>query len=316
MRRTIVLLLAACGPSVSVDDDGGEDTSAETTTDDPGTASSPTSATTATTQPTTVATTVMGDDSASDPTTTDATEGEDDVGEEGSATFITRPDGGVCSCECDVWAQDCPRGAKCTAWANDGGDTWNSVRCSDLDPTPMPVGASCVAQDSPVSGFDDCDLGAFCWDVDPVTLEGTCVPLCTGSEANPMCADGSSCYYAFDGVLNLCLPSCDPLAPNCSEDEVCASEGYGVFFSLFVCLPTPRFEPQALGESCAEDFLVCDDGLACVEPEHVPGCAGLGCCTLVGELSQMPLCPDASQTCIPFDDTMPDTGLCYCGVES
>src|SRR5262245_15971404 len=46
----------------------------------------------------------------------------------GGAMFVERPDGGG-SNECDVWAQDCPPGEKCMPWANDGGSSWNSLRC-------------------------------------------------------------------------------------------------------------------------------------------------------------------------------------------
>jgi hypothetical protein len=61
----------------------------------------------------------------------------------------------------------------------------------------------------------------MCWDVKPDTMKGTCVAQCTGSEAAPMCDADSSCFVSNDGVLNLCLPLCDPLAQDCPNENLC-----------------------------------------------------------------------------------------------
>ena len=58
-----------------------------------------------------------------------------------------------------------------------------------------------------MSGIDDCDLGSMCWDVDPETNMGTCVPLCTGTWAEPTCEDpGLQCSVIEPGVLAVCVP--------------------------------------------------------------------------------------------------------------
>jgi hypothetical protein len=309
MRRALLtIVLVACGPVLAPQDDG---TTGHATTS----TSALTTATTQTTATGSSAGTAIPTDEATsiEPTSNevDAT----DVDDESSAGhgFILEDVQGGGSVECDVWAQDCAVGNKCMPWANDGGDAWNATRCSPIDPTPAGIGDPCVVEDSGVSGFDDCGISAMCWDVDPVTLEGTCVQFCDGSEANPLCPEGLTCRIAFEGTLALCLPPCDPLLPMCAEDEACMYFGthYGAGFA---CLPTPPFVPAAYGEACDHYLQLCASGLACVLPEHVPSCADIRCCTTVGELSQMPVCPDAMQTCIPFDETMPDAGLCYCGV--
>jgi hypothetical protein len=198
-------------------------------------------------------------------------------------------------------------------WASDGGDAWNSTRCSPIDPDPAGIGDPCVVEDSGTSGFDNCDVSAMCWGVDPVTLEGTCVEFCSGSEANPQCPEGLACVVAFGGVVIPCLPACDPLAPACAPDEVC-SQALGHYDNQdpFVCLPIPPFVPRPYGMPCSE-LSICDAGLVCVDAPHVPGCADNNCCTLIGDLAAPPVCPDITQSCIPFE---PDTmeGLCYCGL--
>jgi hypothetical protein len=250
-------------------------------------------------------------------TTAETTSSETTDSDGDSGQFIMSPDGSCfasCGIVCDVWGQDCAEGDKCMAWANDGGNLWNSNRCTPIAPEPAGIGDPCVVEGNGVSGIDDCELGAMCWGVDPRTNEGTCVPMCTGSEANPICPDGLECQIASDGVLIVCLPSCDPLAPSCADDEVCAPlsdlSNEEVRFS---CLPIPPFEPQPYGSEC-DGLQVCDDGLLCVPEEHVPDCGGFACCTQLGDSLQMPSCPDESQTCIPLFESPPDPSTCFCGV--
>ena len=145
---------------------------------------------------------------------------------------------GHCS-QCDYWAQDCPDGEACKPWANDGSEVWNAHRCTAVDDAPDLPGEPCEAVDSGWSGIDSCDLGAFCWNVDPDTNTGTCVPQCEGTELEPICPEGTRCLISDGEALTLCLPACDPLAPDCDEgqgcypgsndDFVCLREGEGVF---------------------------------------------------------------------------------------
>lgn len=307
-RRVILALaLSGCGPTTAVDAASAGESTTDASASGDGTA--PTTTTTSASSP-------------SDPTTpldtgeAEVGPGSDDGTTESSTTggtFLVVPDGGVCSCECDPWSQDCPRGDKCVPWANDGGDAWNAVRCSPLDRRPAAVGAPCVMEDSRVSGRDDCGAGAMCWGVDPDTLEGTCVAMCTGSEAEPTCEDGLGCVIGFEGTVIVCLPPCDPLTPSCGAGEACMFTGSAPPFATFACMPIPPFVPGGYGETCTESELErCDTGLACVGADHVPGCEGDRCCTRLGAVAQMPMCPHVAQTCLPFDEAMPD-GLCFCG---
>jgi hypothetical protein len=193
----------------------------------------------------------------------------------GGVGFIMEPDGGGAMMECDPYAQDCAAGEKCMPWANDGGSAWNATKCSPLDPNPGQPGDPCTVEGSGVSGIDTCDVATMCWDVDPETNMGTCVAFCTGTAADPMCEDPMTiCSISNDGVLNLCLPSCDPLLQACPEGQAC----YPIL-EEFACFPDAGGDLGAYGDPC-EYLNVCDPGLYCSVPEAVPGCAGsLGCCT-------------------------------------
>jgi len=249
-------------------------------------------------------------------TTIDSGEVDGDPSDDEGVTFITPPDFVCfthCSYECDQFGQDCRDGAKCVPWANDGGDAWNASKCVEVERAPAAVGEPCVVVDSPVSGLDDCDFGAICFDVDPLTLEGVCVAMCTGSENAPQCPEGLACTLAFDEQLNVCLPTCDPLAPSCAADEVCANTADDANGGEFLCHPMPPFEPQPYGAPCL-DLQLCDAGLMCVGAELVPGCVDEDCCSLLGDLAAPPVCPDPMQECLPvFEDDL-SKGLCVCGV--
>lgn len=146
--------------------------------------------------------------------------GDDGEGEDGGPMttgvgFIEMPDGGGVSLECDVWAQDCPNGQKCMPWSNDGGSQWNASRCSPVGTDPGAPGDPCTVEGTPFSGVDDCDLGVVCFEPDE-NLEGTCVGLCQGNEANPSCAQADTWCWIDPQGFPLCLPS-----SLCAADDVC-----------------------------------------------------------------------------------------------
>jgi hypothetical protein len=178
------------------------------------------------------------------------------------------------SFECDLWAQDCPPGEKCMPWANDGGNSWNGLRCSPVVDEPRQPGEPCTVEGSGVSGLDDCDLGSMCWDVDPETKMGVCVEQCQGSEGNPICSHPCEvCNIAGEAVIVLCLPNCDPLAQSCAEGEAC----YPAVDS-FSCVPDVSGRDGIAGDTC-EFINVCDPGLFCADARHLPACDGASCCT-------------------------------------
>ncbi len=228
MRLPWVLVLSmGCGPVVSVE--SADSGSSEGTSESEGPVTMSTSTTTG--PPSTSTTTSPPSTST---TTTDPTVTTSDPDGSSGVTFVTPSDGGPSEqCMCDVFAQDCGQGDKCMPWSNDGTPTWNCTRCSPIADNPGQPGDVCMVEGSPVSGIDDCDYGAMCWNVDLETLEGTCVAQCTGNQDNPSCSGNTDCLIANDGVLNLCLPVCDPLADDCPPEQTCIEST-----NAFVCVPT------------------------------------------------------------------------------
>ncbi|MCA9708728.1 MAG: hypothetical protein KDK70_22960 [Myxococcales bacterium] len=234
-------------------------------------------------------------------------------GSSGGGFIYGDPDGGDVF-PCDPFQQDCPEGEKCVPWANDGGSTWNDTRCAPVVPDPVPPGEPCTVEGSGTSGIDDCAAGAMCWDVDPDTNAGTCVALCMGSEAAPVCDEaGTTCVMANDGVLTLCLPTCDPIEQQCPQDQACMPVG-----DAFVCI-FDAGNQGGYGDSC-EAIAACVPGLVCVAPQDVPGCMSASCCTELCSLSDPAgdaQCTGApqGQQCVPWFESDPppeyvDLGVC------
>jgi len=306
-----ILLLAGCGPMLLLPGDTDTDPMADTGSDTeapppPSTSTGTSTSTSTTSMSTSIGPSVTtGEETFSDP---DGTTG---------VIFLLRPDGGSsCSCGCDLFAQDCIDGEKCMPWANDGGTKWNATRCSDVADDPMGLGEPCMVDGSATSGLDDCDQGLMCWDVDPDTLQGTCVAMCTGDEANPECPAGTDCLIANDAELILCLAPCDPLTVEpCPVGDVCIPAQAG-----FVCAPMGDASPP--GGSCSQGDLPyeCEPGSVCVTPVNAgPPCDPTwpGCCTPSCDLSQAePAAPclDPGQTCVAWWQDPPagfeDVGIC------
>jgi hypothetical protein len=273
-----VILLVACGPSVVADPDptANDGTSATSEGDD-----DPTTASSVGTTPD-PSTTMPG-------TTVDPSEGEADSGMVDDGLFTNPFDLDPVITGCSIWERDCPPGMKCMPYANDGGPVWNDTICSAIADEPGQLGDPCSAWDeSPTSGHDDCDFHSMCWDVDPVTFEGTCVGFCTGSPFAPTCEDpATECVQTGSGILTLCLPRCHPIDDPCpagatclpaSDTFTCARAGGGV----------------GLGEAC--EFLnSCDPGLICLAAEVVPGCMAEACCAAFCDTAAADPCPGAGE---------------------
>ena len=229
-------------------------------------------------------------------------------------TFLVVPDGGSCSLECDTFVPDscCDPKQKCVAFASGGGSQWNAVKCVLVDPDPDQVGEPCTVEGDAVSGVDSCEQGAMCWDVDDETLQGVCVALCTGTPDAPVCAPvGTTCIITNDGVLNLCLPICDPLAQDCADGELCIATEE----DPFVCAPDASGDAGELFDPCAY-LNACDAGLACLDPPGSAMCdpQSSGCCLPFCDLTA-PACP-ADTACAPWymmgtaPDGLEDVGVC------
>ncbi len=259
--------------------------------------------------------------------TSDPTAATDPEPETGGSTTTGSADGSTGDClfigcdqettgvsvECDIFEQNCPEGEKCMPWANDGGSSWNATRCTPIDTNPAGLYELCTVEGSGVSGIDSCELGMMCWNVDAETLVGTCIGLCTGSTNAPTCVDESAhCNINGEGILALCLPSCDPIGEEpCPDGEGCYPTNYG-----FACIPDASGPKMGgLFEPC-EFVNACDPTLFCASPDFVGACepGSGGCCTPYCDLSN-PECPDPT-SCVPFYEkgTTPpgleDVGIC------
>ncbi|RMG96003.1 MAG: ribulose phosphate epimerase [Deltaproteobacteria bacterium] len=233
-------------------------------------------------------------------------------GSTGGGGFIIEPDLPP-AIECDVWTQDCGPGEKCTAWANNGGTSWNATKCVPVDPNPVGPGETCVAQGGGASGVDNCEKGSMCWRVDPQTEEGVCVPLCTCSPNTPVCTDTTTtCVITNEGVLNLCLPLCDPLDdPPCADGDVCIPSPNG---DGFVCVVDASAGVK-VGDPCTYAN-ACPHGSICVDSSLLADCFDVACCSPVCDLDAPAGCPGAGETCQPFFPPgqapmcLEDAGLC------
>jgi len=211
--------------------------------------------------------------------------------------------------ECNIWADDCPEGQKCMPWANDGGSAWNATKCAPLASEPGKPGDPCKVEGNGVSGIDDCELGAMCWNVNPETNQGYCIGFCDGSPESYSCAEpGTVCSLFSNGVLNLCLPGCDPLLQECPNGDVCVWGGEN-----FTCVLDASGEGGAYGDPC-EYVNVCDPGLMCINAEYVPGCNAGGCCTPFCDVTDA-ACPGVGQQCLPwYEEGQAPPGLGDLGV--
>ncbi|MDC0669540.1 ribulose phosphate epimerase [Nannocystis radixulma] len=249
------------------------------------------------------------------------TEGETDTSTTGDTTcsFVcdTTDGNNEEGPQCDNWGQDCPDGQKCAAYANDGGFSWNSTKCVPADPTGGQVGDPCTVEGNGVSGIDSCGFGSMCWDVDPENGQGLCVALCTGTPDAAQCAPtGTTCVVANEGVLNLCLPQCDPLLQNCESGDLCLPNPLDA--TAFVCILDASGESGTTFDPC-EYGNACDAGFVCQEPIFASECdpAAAGCCLPYCDLSE-PECPGANQDCLAwFEAGMAPPGyenVGYCGI--
>lgn len=241
---------------------------------------------------TSASTTGIADDTRGTTTNVDPTE----------VIFLIEPDGGGPAFECDTFEQDCPKGEKCTVWANDGGNSWNATKCVPVVDDPAGLGEPCHVEISGTSGIDDCGHGALCWDVDPRTLEGYCIGFCLGSESNPECEDPNA-FCTSSGALGFCRPRCNPVAQDCPPGQGCY-----LIANEWGCAPDASGDAGAYGDPC-EFINVCDPGLMCLDASTVPPglpCEGAGgCCTEVCDITDPAgdlQCGGAvgGQVCVPW----------------
>jgi hypothetical protein len=223
---------------------------------------------------------------------------DDDTRGVTTVVFMLEPDTPGPMYECDLYAQDCRPGEKCTVWASGGSNSANASKCVPVVDDPAATGEPCQIKGAPLSGLDDCELGDYCFNnIDPETLEGVCVPFCVGDVSDPYCEDRFyECIICSDSCLPLCLPMCSPLAQDCAPSQAC----YPIQ-DTWHCAPDASGEQGGYGDPC--EFLnTCDPGV--VPPGQA--CEGAsGCCTEICDITDPAgdlQCAGAAegQTCQPW----------------
>lgn len=239
--------------------------------------------------------------------TADTTGSDDQSNDVADTGEPNGPDLGIPG-ECSPYEQDCPRGEKCAAWADDGGDVWNSTRCIPVEGDGQ-VHDRCSA-DGETSGVDDCDVAIMCWNLGPMQ-QGECIGLCTGTLDDPGCSDPDyTCARIVPGVLDLCLPTCDPLLQDCSMDQGCYPAGD----DSFVCYRSDPIFGGAFGDPC-ELTHHCSSGLLCIPPDFVPSCDGdVGCCTSYCDVLGGDLCSMGLQCAALFPEGQAPPELEHVGI--
>lgn len=307
----LIGLALGCGPAVGTSNTGGLDATSMTASGSDATEGSSSGHGATTTSPTGSTTfggqTEAGDDTSTTQVSSSAIYGGSNGG------FLEDPDGGGITIECSVWNQDCANGEKCMPWANDGGAIWNAARCVSLDEDPRGVGEPCTAQESFVSGFDTCDVGAICLGSNEATLEGVCVELCSGSFDEPVCdqTEGATCLV--DEIIPLCQSVCDPLLEDCGAGQTCSP-----IAETWTCTTEGDILP---GEPCAAFNTACVSGALCVPADASCPEGSESCCTSVCDLGSKDAdapCIDG-QSCVAFHAAgeapqgYEDVGVCTTG---
>jgi len=245
---------------------------------------------------TNVATTLPLPPDPSATSTTSASSTSDSGGADSSSgiDFLLRPDATHPFPDCDIEAQDCPRGFKCMPYSSQGGSWWDATACFPVDPDPVGLGEPCQWEGEPWSGFDDCGFAQVCWSFEPGD-GGVCKGLCLFEEPeapwNPTCEDPTATpFYGCQECFCTCETSCSPLDQDCPEGQECVPTT-----DIFLCAPDASGELGAYADPC-EYINACDPGLACLPPESTPGCeGGSGCCTPFCDVTQPNSCPGAAE---------------------
>lgn len=237
-------------------------------------------------------------------------EGEEEGEDDGGCTFATCGAVDLPEGHCDFWEQDCPPGEKCAPVATLG-PHWDDHRCVPIHDDPATTGEPCSVFGNATDGIDTCDAMSMCFKVQQDTLEGTCFAFCQGSENNPVCPPQSQCFLTGDGIVNICIPQCDPLGDDCNDNEVCVDQGPD-----FSCILDASMGLGLYGAPCSFAN-TCNSGLYCADPEFVPGCEDEnGCCNAFCDLDQPTPCESFGQglSCIPYfaEDEVPE-GLEHLG---
>lgn len=196
--------------------------------------------------------------------------------------------------ECGLMSKLCPEGQHCVPWSEPGVG-FDAYACRPVVDDPVPRLAACTPDREACN--DDCEAGYFCFPQtgdQGVCVQGWCSPVGSIDET---CAGDEVCTFCEECQVNLCMPACDPLDPQCSAAVPACLP---VEDDRFACVPGSYGE-LGLGEPCTE-LAECQRGLVCAEAAALgPGCAGASCCTELCDLDDgEPGCSDPAHECLPY----------------
>ncbi len=194
---------------------------------------------------------------------------------------------------CDVLAQDCPDGQRCTV-----GGEGTRTRCIAPAENPTAIGEACNRVDV---GDDECGPGGFCtfWGLADASTRA-CRAWCGGPDD---CAEGERCR-TLDRILELgaCVAGCDPLAQTGCLDGAACIVAWTVPWGTqgATCVPA---SDAGEGEPCREG--TCSPGLGCTGASGLKGAACRRYCAADADCAE-------GLRCYPIPaEGLPD-GLGYC----
>lgn len=205
--------------------------------------------------------------------------------------------------QCDPWAQDCPEGLKCMAFAEEDDPAFTGNKCTPVAQNPGTAGEPCKVEGGWWSGIDDCDYGHACWNIDHETNTGVCLALCVGNSDSYSCPNaGEVCVFWSPGLAHVCLNTCNPLLQDCEgADQLCVPN-YASDAREFVCQRDYGFDEGQEFDPC-QFSNVCDPGLLCLDSARATECdQGVSaCCLAMCDLTD-PHCNGAGAVCESFYD--------------
>lgn len=277
----------ACGPTTVVGDGSGSEGGSGSSGNDGSTSTVGTSVGTTVGEATgTTIGTTNGSTSLDSSGTTDACATDLD-----SDTFGGDFDVGPPEPTCDLFEQNCDEGEKCVPVFG-----FSTRDCVPIAPDPLADGESCEA-----GGDDPCGPLSWCGLPDD-DGNGTCVPLCTGTFADPICPADTICVIDDEMIVAYCAAPCDPFDPAaCPGHHSCQPTDRG-----FGCLEEGG---HTRGEHCLQNDS-CADGLYCAPGGLVEGCCFDSCCAPL--CSEANACEGGSCHTLPQPVPGPD-GLGFCG---
>lgn len=247
-----------------------------------------------------------------EPTTSTGTDGTESGTSTDTPTEPTTTEGGMSMCNPKI--QDCPEGQKCVAYDSMATNYWDANQCVEEPMNGGAVGDPCNinAGESVFSGLDNCSKGTICLNFDFSTGQGgTCTAYC--GEGNTCASDELCLESANEGVLPICLKSCDPVMQDCEDMQGCYGDAT---FGGFICFAPDTGENTGTDNSPCEFTNACAAGFSCQAAETVEGCepGSTGCCTPFCSVAGGDADCAPTEDCVPFFADPPpgteDVGVC------